>query len=180
MKTSSKRILSILLTGLFFLLALIFYVNLVRPEYADIQSLRASLAAKSNLFDEQKEIISNVKNLLSQYESAAQLQETVSLAMPLDEGIAELFQQIFTLSQISSLSIQSFNLKTLALKPNNLGTIQVDLRFVGPYGGLKTFLRSSETNIRVMDLSNLRIQPTGKPEQDFYRYDLTINAYYQQ
>ena len=180
MKTSTKRILSIFLTGLLFLLALIFYVNLVKPEYADIQNLRASLAARSVLFDEQKEIISNVKNLLSQYESAAQLQETISLAMPLGEGIAELFQQIFALSQLSGLSIQSFNLKTLALKPNNLGTIQLDLRLAGSYGALKTFIRSAETNIRVMDLSNLRIQPAGKPEQDLYRHDLTINAYYQQ
>lgn len=180
MKPSSKRILSILFTGAFFLAALIFYVNLARPEYQSIQNLRASLSAKSVLFEEQKGIISNVKTLLSQYESAAQLQETVSLAMPLDEGVAQLFQQLFSISQLSGLTIQSFNLKTLALKPNNLGTLQVDLRLTGSYGALKTFLKFTETNIRIMDLSNLRIQPAGKSEQDLYRYDLTINTYYQQ
>lgn len=181
MQQSTKRILSLLLTGVFFVAALVIYANLIRPEYKETQKLRGSLIAKTNLFDEQKQIISQVQNLLAQYQGAAKLQEVVSLALPLDESVSTLFQQIFTISQFNRVAIQSFALRTLAIQPTGLGTVQMELKLSGSYESVKAFLQMLETNVRVMDVSQLAAQSADPlKRKDLLSFNTIINAYYQQ
>lgn len=151
--------------------AMVLYTNAIKPAYKNIQQLRASFIAKTNLFNEQKEIISRVKNLLNQYQSAARLQETISLALPPDEAVAPLFQQVFAISQASGIKIQSFGLTAEAIKSNGLGILKLNLGLRGTYEALKAFLQAIETNIRVMDVNTLGMQ------KDLHSVSLT--AYYQ-
>lgn len=171
MKASTKRSLSLIGSALLLISAITLYTNAIKPAYQNIQQLRASLIAKTNLFNEQKEIISRVKDLLNQYQSAAKLQETISLALPPDEAVASLFQQIFAISQASGISIQSFGLTAEAIKSNGLGTLKLNLGLKGSYESVKAFLQAIETNIRVMDVSQLTMQ------KDLHTVSLT--TYYQ-
>lgn len=178
MRASTKRILSMLLSALFFVGALVIYANLISPEYQEIQQLRASREAKTQFLREQQEVISRVQAALASFQGAGRLQDTVSLALPLEANVSSLFQQIFSISQLSGVGIRSLGLRELAVDPNGLGTLQISLSLFGPYEGLKTFVRSMETNIRVMDLTQMVVQSDGV--QNLLRYDLTINTYHQQ
>ena len=171
MKASTKRSLSLIGSALLLIGAAVLYTSAIKPAYRNIQQLRASLIAKTNLFNEQKEIISRVKALLNQYQSAARLQETISLALPPDEAVAPLFQQVFAISQASGIKIQSFGLTAEAIKPDGLGTLKLNLGLQGSYESLKSFLQSIETNIRVMDVTQLGTQ------KDLHSVSLT--TYYQ-
>ena len=179
MRASTKRTLSLLISVLFIIAALVVYVNLVRPEYRDIQELRGALAGKTSLLASQKTIISQVRNLLAQFKGAVQLQETVSLALPANEAAAAIFQQLQAIAKSSGLTIQAFGLNLLSLKSDKLGTVQVTLKIFGNYAGIQSFLKSTETNVRVMDLVSFKIEQGGKSNQDIYAYTVVLNTYYQ-
>jgi len=180
MKPRTKRTISLLTSVLFLVSALAIYVNLVQPAYQDVQRLRGTLQAKTNLLARQKTIISQVQNLLAQFKSATQLQETVSLALPNNEASSALFHQIQAIARASNLTLDSIAFNLLSLKSGKLGTIQTTLRLSGNYAGIKTFLNAIETNVRVMDLVNLKLEQSTKPNQDLYGYTVALNAYYQQ
>lgn len=151
--------------------AIVLYSSFIKTEYQHVQQLRAMLIAKTNLFDEQKSIIERVKALLAEYKGTAQLQDTISLALPADESVAALFQQLFAISQSSGVQMNSLGLSQDTIRPNGLGAIKLNLLAKGSYESFKAFLRLIETNIRVMDLSKLTIQ------KDTYNFDIT--TYYQ-
>ena len=63
MSSSTKRSTSVLLSLLFLVGALAVYANFVRPEFKEVQQLRAMLAAKTQLLENQKtELIYLLKN----------------------------------------------------------------------------------------------------------------------
>lgn len=187
-KASIRRSLSLLGGALILIAALVIYANFVRGEYAIIQELRGTLSAKTNFLENQKAIISQVQNLIAQYQGAQQLQDTVALALPNEEEVAAIFQQLQAIARSSGLTIQSFGLNLLALKPpvinlsfaKNLGTAQVTLRLFGSYEGIKNFLRAAETNVRVMDLRQLRVEQGARPAENAYAYTVVLDTYYQQ
>lgn len=179
MKTSTKRSLSLFLSVILLIAALAVYAKFIRAEYRTVRDLRASLAAKSNLLASQKIMISQVENLIAQYKGAVRLQETVSLALPDQAAAASVLQQINAISRVSGLLPQSITLNELAIKPGALGTVEVNLKLIGSYEGVKNFLRSLETNVRVMDLKKLSIAPAGKPKENLYSYSVVLDTYYQ-
>ena len=180
MSSSTKRSTSVLLSLLFLVGALAVYANFVRPEFKEVQQLRAMLAAKTQLLENQKTIIAQIQNLLDQFKGAVQLQQTVSMALPTNEDAAAIVQQINAIANANGLVVQAFGLNPLALSPTKLGSVRGTLRLIGAYDGIKKFLQSLETNVRVMDLVSLRLEQGSKANQDVYAYTVVFNAYYQQ
>lgn len=188
MKTTTKRSLSLLGSILFLIAALVIYANFIRSAYIEALALRGTLNAKTNLLTNQKTIIAQVQGLIAQYQGTSKLQDTISLALPNGEEVAPIFQQINAIAKGNGLSIQTFNLNLLALKPapvklsfvRNLGTIQVTLKLFGPYQNIKNFLKGLETNVRVMDLVDLRIENAGSGKNEsLHNYTVVFDTYYQ-
>jgi len=188
MKTTTKRSFSLLGSIVFLIAGLVIYANFIRTEYKRALDLRGQLAAKNQLLADQKKVIMQVQDLINQYKGTTQLQDMVSLALPSGEEVAPIFQQINAIAKGSGLITQAFGLNTLAFKPaatqqpfaKNLGTIQITLKLFGPYQGLKNFLQAIESNVRVMDLSEIRLDSAAKPGQDAYNFSVVLNTYYQQ
>ena len=163
------------------------YASLIRPEYEIVAQLRGVLSAKTKLLEEQGRVIAQVQDLIAQYQGAAQLQETISLALPTDEATASIFQQVNAIARANGQSTQAFGLTALAIKPassdapgsKGLGTLRLNFRLLGNYGGFKGFLKALETNVRVMDLAGLKMEQAGRPNQDLYFYNLVVDTYYQ-
>jgi len=172
MKKSLQRTISLLGSLALLIGAMIIYSYLIRPEYQQVNELRGILMAKTNLLSEQQSIISQVEDLLSQYQSSARIQETVSLSLPTKEDASAIFGQLQALSQANAMSIEVFGLQNLPVTKSGLGVLQVSLKVAGSYENFKNFLRGIETNIRVMDLSNLKIEKSS--------YNIVLNTYYQE
>ncbi len=171
MKNSLQRTISLLGSLSLLIGAMVIYSLLIRPEYAQINELRGILIAKGNLLLEQQSIISQVESLLSQYQNSARIQEAVSLSLPIKEDNSSIFGQLQALAQDNNLSIEVFGVQNLPITKSNLGVLQVSLKVIGSYENFKNFLRGVETNIRVMDLSSLKIGRTD--------YNVVLNTYYQ-
>ena len=171
------------LMGSFFI-----FVSFLRPEYAGINQLRGNLASKEEAYENQQKIIVEVNDLLNRYQSVSGLRDAVSRAIPNEEDYATLINQLGSLARISGLVLESVQLHTVPVKNTGfssaggaalpaLKSLQANLRLQGSYEGLKLFLGRIETNIRVMDPTNIVITPN--PAGTIYTYEVAVNTYYQ-
>jgi len=188
MKTSSKRLVSLLLSVAIFIAAIVVYSSFVVPEYARVNALRGEAEVKQQTLDEQRTILDRVSSLLSRYQSIPKLGEVVSVALPPDDDVASAFQQLYTIAAASGIFIQQFSANTnLALTSTSegaravrsVGTAQINLYLSGTYESFKTFLETTERNMRIMDVTGLKIQSAGRGTGNNFLFNLTINTYYQ-
>ena len=189
MKPSTKRVISILVALLFFVAALIFYSTFIKKEFAAIQKLRGEVAAKNQLLAEQQNAASQIKSLLQQYEGVSQLQKTISLVLPQDEDFPNIFSQFNAIAINSGVAIQMINIEVAPIQPpaNSLvygyGVLKFNIKVSGSYEAFKSFIQALETNIRVMDIKEIKLESVGSPGQkspsNIFTYNLVVEAYYQ-
>lgn len=186
MKSAATRTFSLLSSLAFLLAAIIVYAFLVRPAYDNILVLRSELEAKNNFFQEQSRALGKVNDLILEYRELDKLQDTISLTLPLKEDLSSIFNQLRALASANGLSIQIFSVKPLAFKPlisapliKNVGTLQLSLRLSGSYESFRNFLRGVETNIRLMDIQQIKTERVANLDTNFFDYNVVINAYYQ-
>lgn len=189
MKTSTKRILSIGLAGFFFLGILLVYGSFIRPEMTEVNKKRALAISKETLFNNQRAAVEQVQDLISQFQSIAKLQETVSLALPLEENVTQALNQLQSIARLSRVTVRSFSIRPLAFEKSKqplvkrLGALELDVSIEGSYEGIKSFLRSLETNVRVANAKTFHLVPLAGGElgpSDGYNITLTVEIFYQE
>lgn len=187
------------LSLLFIMGALILLFDLVQPEYANFQMLKGQLAGEQALFATETQAVSNAQNLISQYKGQSGNAQTASLAVPAGEDLAGALAQVYGLAANSSIAIQSVGISAPDLQAaansqgaqlvQPLGTVTFQIAAAGTYEALKNFLQGLETNVRIFDVKGLSITPIssntatpGKSQgsQDFFTYDISATAYYQE
>lgn len=188
MKASSKRTLSILLSIFLFIGSLMIYAYLLKPAYEKVKVQKSEIASRSETVKEYEGIINRVKSLLEQYENAAQMQETMSVILPTDQNVAESINQINGLAYFNNLSISRLAVRELAIAPSTdkaklikgIGTLRINIRLSGDYGAIKSFLQNLETNLNLMDVVSLRVEPvSGAKAGSSFDYVAEIDTYYQ-
>lgn len=187
MKASTKRFLSIVVSGVFVIGALIVYANLITPAYSDVQLLRGELSAKADLLDNQSLAITKFQNLLVEQQGSAKLQERISLVLPPKESVADIVNQLQAVALASGVSLQAVGLEYLPIRQSSegadivkgLGSLRLSIKVFSSYEAFKSFVQSFETNVRVMDLNTLKVEHAGRPEQNLFIYNLTVDTYYQ-
>lgn len=191
MKGSSKRIFSLLISVALFVAALFVYSTFVVPEYEQVNSLRGEAQVKQQTLDDQRAILDKVSSLLTRYQSIPKLGEVVSIALPSEEDVAGAFQQLYTIAAASGISVQQFSVNTSigltsaddkkkdAQAVRSIGTAQINLYLSGTYESFKSFVEAAERNMRIMDITNVKIQPAGRTSGNVFLFNLTINTYFQ-
>lgn len=187
MKSSTKRVLSIGLSFLFFIGILLVYVNLISPELTKVQKKRALVLSKEALFANQKSAVEGVQKIINQFQSISRLQETVSLALPLKENTTQALNQLEAISRNSRANIASFDIEPLALSSSKepivkrLGSLELNLNIRGSYEALKDFLRFLETNVRLTNVQYLHfVAGASNKDQDSYDLNLKAEMFYQE
>jgi len=186
MKTSTKRILSIGLAALFFLGILVVYASFIKPELAKIGEKRALVVSKETLFENESNAVNQVQDLIGRFQSIASLQETVSLALPQEENVTGILNQVQSIANLSGVTLTSFSVRPLAFEASKqslvkrLGSLEIVVSVTGNYANLKKFLKSFETNVRISNVISFRFFPTGNPSNDGYNLNLTVETFYQE
>jgi Tfp pilus assembly protein PilO len=189
MKSSTKRIFSILISAALLIAVIVVFIKLIKPAYNEVQNLLGEIGARTALLDEQSKAVSQVQNLINQLQeqNITQFQEQISLVLPLNEGIPQALSQYQTIAQTNGLSIQSVGLNYLAIRPSasnvgiakRIGTIRFKLKLLGSYEALKALIQGIETNVRLTDLMELKITRAGQPKQNLYLNEVVVDTYYQ-
>lgn len=186
MKATTQRALSLVAAAALVVGGLIIFTTLVIGAYSDVQRLRGELSAKSELYQTQSQQFTQVQNLIAQYQGVTRLQESLTLALPFKEDSADVVNQLNFLAQRNGILINSISLELAPVKKETkttlvkgFGALRLSLKLNGSYASFKGFIGDLEANIRVMDLADLKITHVGKPNEDFFNYTMTVDAYYQ-
>lgn len=186
MRASTKRAFSLLVSAGFLIGAMVLYGAFIKPAYDNATMLRGTMFAKQQLFDEKKQAVDKVSALVAQYQGAGRLQDVILLSLPSREDVSSVFNQLQAIALLNDMGINVFNVQLLPLKPASddslvepVGTVRVSLRLTGSYESFKDFIRGLETNIRVMDVVSIKIEPAGAPGRNFFSYTVVADTYYQ-
>lgn len=186
MKSSSKRIISLFGTAACFVAALVVYAVFLQPLYARVDVMRGELAAKTQLYDDQQRIIAKVNDLLAQYQGTARIQDTISTTLPFEPNASFVVAQLSAIANGNGVTVGELNAQLLPIdKPlanmdglKGIGRMRVAAKLLGSYAGLKGFLQGVETNLRLMDLVEAKVEAVPKTT-DALSFALLIDAYYQ-
>lgn len=189
MRASTKRILSIFFSIFLSVAAALVYIKMIQPTYDEIQGLRGKIQARQNLLAQQKNAVSQLTNLQNelQNQNIAQFQEAISLVFPLTENMPQALSQIETIAQTNGLNVQSITFSYQPLKPSaakteiakGIGTLRFRLKLLGSYEAIKEFVKTIETNVRLIDVAELKLNRSGQPGQNLYLAEITADCYYQ-
>ncbi len=164
---------------------IVVYATLLKPAYGEINQLRGELSATENTIDGERENVEKLKSLLEQYKSVQVAQQNIAQVLPGDEAYPQLFNQFDALTRSNGISLQSVNITLVPLQgvlqsnsAPRVGVVEASLALVGPYANFKNFLQSLETNIRLMDVKSVQINP-GIGSGQNYLYNIVVDAYYQ-
>lgn len=192
MRASTKRILSIGFAGLLFIGTLIVYGNFIEPEMAVVSEKRAQVYSKERAFNERKEAVEKVQALVAKLKGSAQLQETVNLAFPAKPNVTQVLGQLNAIARTNQVNLNSFSIKPQAFQVGTksivkrIGVMEMELSVSGPYEAIRNFGRALETNIRVVNIKNLKIEPLvagGEGARSGFsalKGSLTVEVYYQE
>lgn len=184
MKPAAKRLIGVFGSLGLFIGALTVFSVLILPVLDTIQELRGEKAALSELYDQERKTVETVRGIFEQFGGVSNLQDTLSLALPTQEDIPSIVNQINGIAKTSGIIINAIDLKLLPINASSqddafrpVGTVRVTLGLEGAYESIKLYLDSIETNVRIMDVQMLEVE--GGTESDVLKYTIEIDAYYQ-
>ena len=191
MKPSTKRILSIAFSAAFLIAALVVYGTFISPGMATLNDVRSEVASKQNFYTTQKNAVSQVQDLIAKFQNSASLQKTVSLIIPDNPNITDALNQLNVVARNNQVQIFSLSVKPTELQSETqvlvkrVGVLSVIISATGSYEGLKGFLQSVETNVRLANVQSFELSPPQGLEaqqvsQGSYTMKLNVDIYYQE
>lgn len=178
--------LSILGSAGMIIASLVVYAYFIRGAFDGVSQLRSEAASRERIKLEQQNAVQQAQNLLAQFQSVADLQDLVSLALPLQENVTQALNQFQAIAQASQLSLQSASLQRLAITTTarqsiikGVGRLRFTLRLLGSYESIKGFVNSLQNSVRLSDVASLSFQRTGAAGQNLYTANLVVDVYYQ-
>lgn len=178
--------MSILLSAILFIGALVVYGSFIKPTYFEIKTLQAEKSEKELQKSEYQNIAEHTEALISSYQNYAELQKSISLSFPVDPEVPQIINQINGLAVQSGIVIKSMDSRQLAIDPSasassfagGKGTLRFNVKTFGTYEGFKSFLQKLENNIRIFSINNVTIGRASNIPNNF-DFNLEIDAFYQ-
>lgn len=168
------------------------YANLIRPTTEEIAAKRSIVFSKNQTFQDQRNAVTRVQDLISRSEGVSRLQGSISSMLPTDPNVTQVLNQLDAIvrssrTELTSLSIASapFESSGQALV-RRLGVLKLTFSVAGSYESIKSFLQSIETNIRLFNVESVQVSPVraefGGQDQftGGFTAQITAEAYYQE
>ena len=152
---------------------------LLLPKYQDIRQQQRLLKAEEQKLQSNKFVFDDLKNLIAELEEKRESLSAVDKSIPASPEIPELLANLDFLANQSGLTFTSLQLsqaesietaaegleveqfgRQVMLQNNTegLGIMQIDLKMIGGYSGLKNFLLNLEQNQRLMDIQEMTFE----------------------
>lgn len=192
MKNISKRFISVLLSFAFIAVALAIYVNFIKPVYADIKKDQAELAALTQKNKNSKEVFDKLKVVLNELKQSSDLQNRVSMTLPLEPNASDSLNQITAVALANGLTVSSIDISDAPIVPTpgvktgtvslvkSMGVLRNTVRVSGSYAQVRAFLQGVESSVRLSSIKSLKIGKVSTPtNQDVFSVNVEIETYYQ-
>ncbi len=176
MRLSTKRILSIGVSVILILAALITFFSFVMGELKQVTAKRDEVASKANTLETERRVVAQAQELIGRFKDLSKLEGTVSLAMPKGEETTGALRQVEAIQRASAVALSSLSFQRVEELPQlkrprtaasassftrPLGILVVQISAAGTYQSLKRFLQMVETSIRVANVTSLTFTPSA-------------------
>jgi len=185
MTPAIKRLIGVSISLIFLIGSLIIFSSMILPTSKEVQDLRGERDALNILLEEESVKLDTLKKLFGEYGGIANLQSTLSMALPTEEDLPGLINQLNGIANTTGIVIKTLDIQTLPNRSANvdgaigpIGTINLSLDVIGSYESIKTYIDALETNIRIIDVQSLRLDG-GTEGGGVLEYEIVIHAYYQ-
>ncbi|HZZ99209.1 MAG TPA: type 4a pilus biogenesis protein PilO [Candidatus Paceibacterota bacterium] len=152
---------------------------LALPAYDQVVSLRDALSQREEILQNRTAIVSNIKSLDKQYtEHSAEIQRFSNI-VPASKDTAELVSTIQAMASQNGLTLTGVAMGSQNGSKNKdpYQTQSMDISVTGKYLSFRSFLSNLESNLRIMDVTNLDISQTTGDSSDL-NFRIKANAYY--
>ena len=160
---------------------------LITPAYGDINDKRAEVRSRQSLKDDYEKSLDQIKQLKDKYQSVIESKNNISYILPPSHNTAEIVNQISNLAAVNRLTLDSLSVQRESVRgasnfraSNGVATLRFNVNISGTYENFRTYLGNLETNINLMDVSDLKIgvaNVAGKGSS--FSYTFTLDTYYQ-
>lgn len=192
MRYLSKRFISILLSFAFIAIALVLYINFIKPTYADIKTDQGRLAAINESNQQYKDIFGKLKGVSDDLNKSPDLQNRVSMTLPLSPNAPDSLNQMTSIASANGLSIVSIDLAEAPVIPavnakpdsasiiKGIGVLKNNIRVTGSYAQIKSFLQGIESGVRISNIRSVKIDRVANAaSQDSFTVTFEVETYYQ-
>ncbi|MDP3991563.1 MAG: type 4a pilus biogenesis protein PilO [Candidatus Colwellbacteria bacterium] len=184
MKPATKRLVSILISLVFLVGAVILFTSLVLPAYRTIQELRGEKSALAAVFEKEEKLVKAAGRLLNEYQNARDVRDTLSLVLPTEEATSGIINQVQGIAKTTGVAVDGINVEAAPLEFQDTGSVaepvgilKITVRLRGSYEGLRSYIQSIETNVRIIDVDSFVV--VGGSTKDPLSANLVIRTYYQ-
>lgn len=184
MRTSTKRILSIVLSGIFFIGAVFVFTSPVQDEMKVINKKRAEVATKQNANSKNTQVFEQAKKLMANLQTV-KTANTIALAIPDGEQAVAALRQLEAIARSSGVKFQSVSFKSVVPRSSpepdlkKLSILEINMIVAGAYPNIKDFLKKIETTVRIANVKDMTYKP-GLLRTTDDSFNITIEMYYQQ
>ena len=184
MKPAIKRLIGVFGSLALLIGSLTVSSVLILPMLGTIQDLRGEKVALTKLYNQERGTVETVGKVFEQFGSVSNLKDTLSLALPTEEDVPSIVNQLNGIAKATGVVIDSIDLKLLPINASSkddafkpIGTVRITVELEGAYESIKLYLDFIETNVRIMDVQTFEIE--SDTESDVLKYTIEIDAYYQ-
>lgn len=168
--------------------AAIVYSSFITPAYSGVMVLRNQIASQNEVLQRFNITFGQVQKLLADLQTAPDVQKQVSLILPTSRDVSYLVSQVSGLAEANGLTLSLLSTQVLPVQPakskviKSMGRLQADVKLTGTYSGFKSFLRQLQSNILLLDVTDVKIDSSavaGRTGPSALTYSISVVSYYQ-
>jgi len=188
MRASSKRLISIFIALILIGATAYVVFNVNAPTWRRVQGLRQEVAEKERVRNQLAELVAKAKEALARFEDLDRQAAPISAALPAKPNLPEVLAILgalatdhdLTLGQVTFEELTSRQLAPTTEEAPKAVPIKVLTTLSGGYADFKNWLKAAESELRLIDIDNLSIQPLStRPGEAVFNFSLGLTVYYQ-
>lgn len=164
MRSSTKRLISMLISGILLLGTAVFIPSVIGPAVENINEKRTELRSKEVFLQERTEVVEAVDRLVTQLvENLSDLQMSIDVAIPNEEDLKNIINQLDGMLARSNSSLSSVTVSEarsadlISPQTQGLGFMDMEINLSGNYSDIKDFVGLIETNLRLFEVVELSV-----------------------
>ncbi len=169
--------------GMFLIKPMISEISTFRDDIASAKMMETTINAKKIIIDSQQKILKDANT------------DKIKEIFPSSPGVPDLIVQVQNIAYQSGVSLQNISFiinddsaskslltaKTSTLRGeaiSGLPTVEISVSVIGIYSSMKSFLDLIENNVRLMDVTNVKLSMPQTENAIEMSADLSISTYF--
>lgn len=161
-------------------IAIILFWMFALPFYDRISNLDVAIKEREDLLNFRSNAISNIRKLNREYQKRISDITKLSAIVPSKKSVAEVLSALNDISTRNGIELNSSAITSQKANDNtsSYDLLLLDMNLSGSYLGLINFLKTLESNLRLVDILSIDAAAAGTGNSNLLNFVVIGNAYY--